>query len=137
MRFSRQIAFCAATAIAALPVASPGQSQTSFPLSDARNVGPESVRFSAAQFANRAPVVVVFGASTPNWRKARAGIQQAISEGYGVGGVFIGPTDQPPSLEIYAHGQLVTNPINLDRISQAEIAALIRAVWREHYPAKR
>lgn len=103
------------------------------PLSDARNIGPNSVRFSAAQTSRNAPTVVLFGATTPNWHKARAGLQQAAAQGYRVSGVIMGPTNQPPSLEIYAKGQHVTKPINLNEISQAEIARLLRDVWREYY----
>lgn len=103
------------------------------PFRDARDVGPSSVRFSAAQLTRDAPTVVLFGATTPSWHKARAAIQQAIYEGHPVTGVFMGPTSEPPALEIYAHGQLVTRPIDLDKIQQWEITRLLRDVWREYY----
>jgi hypothetical protein len=103
------------------------------PLSDARNVGSESVRFSAAQLTKTAPVVALFGATTPDWHKARAAIQQAIFEGCPVSGVIMGPTDAPSSLEVYALGQLVSNPINLSQVSQSEITRLLRDVWHEYY----
>ena len=103
------------------------------PLSDARKIGPNSVRFSAAQFTRKAPTVVLFGATTASWHKARAAIQQAVFEGYPVSIVFMGSTGETPSLEIYAKGLIVTKPINLDEISQSEITRLMRDVWKEYY----
>jgi len=103
------------------------------PLRDARDAGAESVRFSAAQLTKTAPTVALFGATTPDWHKARAAIQQAIFEGVPVSGVLIGPTSEPSSLEVYALGQLVSNPINLSKVSQSEITRLLRDVWHEYY----
>ncbi|MEQ6335441.1 hypothetical protein [Sphingobium sp. MK2] len=104
-----------------------------FAVSDAQKIGANSVRFSAAQMSRTAPVVVLFGASTPSWHKARAGLRQAVSQGYKISGVIMGPVDQPASMEIYAKGHHVTNPINLNEISQAEITRLVRDVCREYY----
>lgn len=104
-----------------------------FAVSDARKIGSSSVRFSAAQMSRAAPVVVLFGATTPNWHKARAGLRQAVSQGYKISGVIMGPVNQPASMEIYAKGHHVTKPINLNEISQAEITRLVRDVSREYY----
>lgn len=108
-------------------------SQVSVPLSDARNIEPNSVRFSAAQFTNDSPTVVLFGMNRRSWPKIRAAIQQAVFEGYPVSGVFMGPTSEAPALEIYAKGHHVTNPINPDQISQADLTKLLRDVSREYY----
>ncbi|MEJ7925997.1 hypothetical protein WG908_04405 [Sphingobium sp. AN641] len=104
------------------------------PLSDARNVGANSVRFSARQFSSEAPSVALFGATTATWHKARAALRQAAAEGHPVKGVFMGPTTETPSLEIYAKGSHVTNPIDPNVISQAEITTLLRDIYREYYP---
>ena len=105
----------------------------SIPLSDARNIGANSVRFSAAQFTRTAPAVVIFGVTPANWPKLKSAIQQAVFEGYKVEAVFIGPAGTTPAIEIYAKGHHVTNPINADTISGAELTQLIRDVWREYY----
>jgi hypothetical protein len=131
----------AAVMMAITPVAIAAQtrpsspSQVDFPFSDARKIGPNSVRFSAAQLT-KAPAVVLFGATTETWHKARAAIQQAIFEGVSVSGVFMGPTTEAPSMEVYAQGHHVSNPIDLRQISQAEITRLLRDVWREYYGQK-
>lgn len=104
-----------------------------FAVSDARKIGANSVRFSAAQMSRTAPVVVLFGATTPNWHKARAGLRQAVSQGYKISGVIMGPVNQPASMEIYAKGHHVTKPVDLNEISQAEITRLVRDVSREYY----
>jgi hypothetical protein len=131
----------AASSVALMPGAAGAQtrpagvtspSQIKFPVSDARNIGPNSVRFSAAQFTTTAPTVVMFGANKQSWAKVNAAVQQAIFDGYPVDGLFVGPTNEPASLEIYAKGHHVTNPINLNTISQADITKLIRDVWREY-----
>jgi hypothetical protein len=109
-------------------------SEIDIPLSDARNIGPNSVRFSAAQFTDRSPTIVLFGATTASWHKVRAAAQQAVFEGYPVRMIFIGPTDAPRALEVYARGHHVTNPIDPETISEAEITRVLRDVSREYYP---
>lgn len=108
-------------------------SQVRVPLSDARNIGPNSVRFSAAQFTDNAPTVVIFGLTGRNWPRLNAAIQQAVFEGYKVEGIFIGPANEPASLEIYAKGHHVTRPINPNEITQSDLTKLIRDVVREYY----
>ena len=108
-------------------------SQINIPVSDARNIGPNSVRFSAAQFTTTAPTVVIFGSNKQSWAKVKNALQQSAFDGYPVDGIFIGPTTEAPSMEVYAKGHYVTNPINLDTISQSEITKLIRDVWKEYY----
>ncbi|MGB3928265.1 MAG: hypothetical protein WBL20_04815 [Sphingobium sp.] len=114
----------------AQPVAA---SNIEIPLSDARKIGASSVRFSAAQLSKEAHTVVLFGATTPSWHKARAGMQQAVAQGYRISCVFMGPTGGRASMEIYAKGHHVTKPIDLNEISQADITRLVRDVWREYY----
>ncbi len=108
-------------------------SEISIPLSDARNIGANSVRFSAAQFTREAPTVVLFGADTESWHRIRSGLRQAVAEGYPVAGIFIGPIDESPTMEVYAKGHHVTNPIDPRTISEAEVTKLIRDVVMEYY----
>lgn len=103
------------------------------PLSDAREIEPNSVRFSAAQFTKEAPTIVLFGGNKTNWPKIRAALRQAVFEGYAVKAIFLGPVDAPPSLEIYAKGHHVTNPIDPNEITQAELTKLVRDVVQEYY----
>ena len=119
--------------LGAVQAESATSAESSFRVSDARNVGANSVRFSAAQVSGDAPVVVLFGATTPNWHKTRAALRQVVAEGYPIAGVIMGPTDQPSTLEVYAKGHHVTNPIDLNQISQAEITRLVRDVSREYF----
>lgn len=108
-------------------------SEVNIPLSDARKIGPNSVRFSAAQFTDDSPVVVLFGATEQSWSMVRTAVQQSVFDGYPVRMVFIGPTSEPPSIEIYAKGHHVTNPINPNLISAAGLTKLLRDVSREYY----
>lgn len=138
-RFSQCTALVVAAVLAALPSTAPAQTRAAsaadinVPLSDARKAGPNSVRFSAAQFTKTAPVIVIFGVTKANWPKLRAAIQQAVFEGYAVEGIFVGPDDTVPALEIYAKGHHVTNPINPNTISGPELTRVIRDVVREYY----
>ncbi len=108
-------------------------SEVRIPLSDARNIGENSVRFSAAQFTDEAPTVVLFGGNETNWPKIRTALRQAVFEGYPIKAIFLGPVDAQPSLEIYAKGHHVTNPINPDMITETELTKLVRDVIREYY----
>jgi hypothetical protein len=103
------------------------------PLSDARKIGANSVRFSAAQFTDDAPTVVLFGASTPVWHKVRSALRQAVFEGNPIAGIFMGPVNEAPSLEIYAKGHHVTRPIDPRAITESDLTALVRDVTREYY----
>ncbi|QDX25734.1 hypothetical protein FPZ54_06680 [Sphingomonas suaedae] len=130
----------AALAVAAAPNGALTQNRpasvadVSIPLSDARNIEPNSVRFSAAQFTRSGPAVVLFGVTKANWPKLKAAIQQAVYDGYRVQAVFIGPANVQPAIEIYAKGQHVTvNGINPNTISGAELTRLIRDINREYY----
>ena len=131
-------ALCAATAFLAIPAA--GQnvrpasaSEVRVPLSDARTIGPNSVRFSAAQLTKSAPVIVIFGMTKESWPRLNAAIQQAVFDGYRVDTIFIGAQDAAPSLEIYADGHHVTNPINPNTISGPALTQLIKDVVRRYY----
>ncbi|MCP1469869.1 hypothetical protein J3E64_001551 [Sphingobium sp. OAS761] len=104
------------------------------PLSDARNVGPNSVRFSAAQFTNTAPTIVLLGVQRESWPTIRGAIQNAVAGGYKVAGVFMGPTDAEPAFEIYAHGQLQTKPINPNTTRPELLTAIIKNVSTSEYP---
>ena len=108
-------------------------SDVDIPLSDARNIGPNSVRFSAAQFTDKAPTIVIFGMTKESWPRLRAAIQQAVFEGYAVNSIFIGPGGAPPTLEIYAKGHHVTNPIDPNTIAGPKLTQLIKDVVREYY----
>ena len=108
-------------------------SEVDFKLSDARNIGANSVRFSAAQFTRESLTVVLFGATENSLGKLRKAVQQAIYEGYPVRLVFIGPVDEPRALEVYAKGHHVTNPIDPETISTTELTELLRDVTREYY----
>ncbi|MCF8467275.1 MAG: hypothetical protein K9G33_07715 [Sneathiella sp.] len=108
-------------------------SDVRIPLSDARDIEPNSVRFSAAQFTKEAPTVVLFGGNKTNWPKIRAALRQAVFEGYTVKAIFLGPANAPPSLEIYAKGHHVTNRINPNEITEGELTKLVRDVVREYY----
>ena len=132
---SHRVICAAMLAATAMPAtAQPASnSQVNISISDARKIGPKSVRFSAAQLSRHAPTVILFGATTPSWHKARAAMQEAVAQGYQINCVFMGPTSEPPSLEIYAKGHHVTNPIDLNEISGPEITRLVRDVWREYY----
>ncbi|QIG79944.1 hypothetical protein [Stakelama tenebrarum] len=103
------------------------------PVSEARDIEPNSVRFSAAQFTEDAPTVVLLGGNRTNWPKIRDALRQAVFEGYAVRAIFIGPVDAPPSLEIYAKGHHVTRPIDPNEISGPELTELVRDVVREYY----
>lgn len=133
----RVICTSALFAATTLPVPTMAQDaakgKIALPLSDAREIGPNSVRFSAAQLSRKGPVIVLFGATTPNWHKARAALQQAVAQGYRINGIIMGPTDEPPSMEIYAKGHHVTKAIDLNQISGPEITRLVRDVCREYY----
>lgn len=104
-----------------------------FKLSDARNIGANSVRFSAAQFTRESLTVVLFGATDASWEKLKAAVQEAVYEGYPVRMVFIGPVDEPRSIEIYAKGDYVTNPIDPETITKPELVKLLKDVTREYY----
>ena len=120
---------------AAVRPASPAQ--VDFKLSDARNIEPNSVRFSAAQFTRESLTVVLFGASDASWEKLKTAVQRSIFAGYPVRMVFIGPSNEPRAIEVYAKGHHVTNPIDPETISVTELTALLRDVSREYYPRKR
>jgi hypothetical protein len=105
-----------------------------FPLSDARNIGPSSVRFSAAQGTAERPNIALFGVAKDRWPVIRDAIKQSVTDGYPVRVVFMGPMDAPPSLEIYAKGTLVTRPIDPNTITPAALTNLIHSVNREMYP---
>lgn len=107
--------------------------QASIPVSDAREIGPNSVRFAAAQFSNDAPTIVLLGLRSDRWPVVRGAIQDAHDSGARVDGIHIGPTDAAPALEIYANGQLVTRPINPNTIEGAALTRLIRDIVREFY----
>lgn len=98
------------------------------PLSDGRNIGPNSVRFAAGQFSKDAPTIVLLGMTPERWPFVRKAIKQAVYDGYGVAGIHIGPTNVPASLEIYAKGQHVTRPINPNTVSAGVLTQLIRDV---------
>lgn len=104
------------------------------PVSDARNVGPKSVRFAAALATTDSPAIVLLGGNKKVWPKIVAAAQQATFDGYPVAGIFVGPPDAKPALEIYATAHHVTYPIDPNTISQAELAKLLRDVSREYYP---
>lgn len=114
----------------AIPVAQ----QVSVPLVDRRDNGENSVRFQAAQFTRTAPTVVLLGIQRENWPRIRDAIQTAVAQGYKVEGIFMGPTDAQPALEIYAHGTLATNPINPNSIEGPRLTAIIQRISREQYP---
>ncbi|RJG54227.1 hypothetical protein D0Z70_13935 [Sphingobium terrigena] len=52
-------------------------SNIEIPLSDARKIGANSVRFSAAQLSKEAPTIVIFGATTPSWHKGMHPVKYA------------------------------------------------------------
>lgn len=108
-------------------------SDVTIPLSDARNIGPNSVRFAAAQHTKDAPTIVIFGVSKANWPKLNAAMQQAVFDGYPIKAIFIGPQNAPPALEIYAKGVNVVRYIDPNTISGPELTRLIRRVHQQHY----
>ena len=108
-------------------------SEVKIPLRDSRNIGPNSVRFSAGQFSKDAPTVVLFGMKPNRWPVVKGAIKQAVFEGYKVNGVFMGSTDAPASLEIYADGQHVSRAINPNTISAPILTQLIKDVVRKFY----
>lgn len=137
-----QVALGALGAVAALTVGTSNTvaqtrpasaSEINIPLRDARNAGPNSVRFAAAQFTKDAPTILIFGVTKANWPKLRAAMQQAVFQGYPIEGVLIGPDDAGPALEIYAKGVNVTRPINPNTISGPELTRLIRQIHQQHY----
>lgn len=103
------------------------------PFRDARNNGPNSTRFAAGQFSQKAPTIVLFGMSRERWPLVRDAIKQAAFNGFPVNGVFMGSTDQPPSLEIFADGQHVTRSINPNTIEGPVLTRLIEDIVREFY----
>ena len=107
--------------------------QASIPVSDARDVGPNSVRFAAAQFSNEAPTIVLLGLRSERWPVVRGAIQDAADKGARVDGIHVGPIDAEPALEIYAKGQLVTRPINPNTIGSIALTRLIQDIIREFY----
>ncbi|MCJ2186237.1 hypothetical protein [Novosphingobium beihaiensis] len=107
--------------------------QASIPVSDARDIGPNSVRFAAAQFSNDAPTIVLLGLRSERWPVVRKAIQDAADNGARVDGIHIGPIDAEPALEIYAKGQLVTRPINPNTIGRIELTRLIQDIVGEFY----
>lgn len=140
---TRRILSILITALITAGVASSAEAQQSrpaspsdirIPVSDARNIEPNSVRFAAIQAATDRPVIVLLGGNKQVWGKIVAATQQAAFEGCPVWGIFVGPASAPPALEIYAKSHHVTNPINPFTISQTELTRLIRDVCRK-YPA--
>jgi ABC-type sugar transport system substrate-binding protein len=138
--FSARACLSAALLASAL-LASPSFAQTrpasaadiDIPLSDARDIEPNAVRFGAQQHSGAAPAIVIFGVTKANWPKLRAAIQQAVFEGYPVAGIFIGPAS-PSALEIYAKGQHVSvDGIDPNTITGPELTRLIRDVSRQYY----
>lgn len=105
-----------------------------FVVKDSRNIGPNSVRFAAAQGTQERPNIVLLGGNEAVWPKIRGAVQQSERDGYPVRAILVGPPSAPPALEIYAHGHHVTNPINPYQITQSELVRLIRDIHREHYP---
>ncbi|MDQ0465569.1 hypothetical protein QO010_003358 [Caulobacter ginsengisoli] len=137
-QLSRRGFLTAAAALAVAPAAAHAQvtpiSQIDFPMSDARSIGPNSVRFGAAQGTERQPNIALFGVTKERWPEIRTGIQQSIANGFPPRVVFMGPTDAPPSLEIYAKGILVTRPIDPNTMPAPRLTALIKNVYAEMYP---
>lgn len=112
----------------------PVSQQVSVPLRDARDAGPNSVRFAAAQFTQTAPSIALLGVQRESWPRIRDAIQEAKANGYPVSLIVMGPTDASPALEIYAKGTLVTRPIDPNEITGPRLTTLIRDVHREMYP---
>lgn len=112
-------------------------SRVTVPLSDARAIGPNSVRFAAAQGTERQPNIALFGVKKENWPTIRAGIEQSAANGFGPRMVFMGPMDAAPSMEIYAKGGLVDRtPVNPNTLTQARVAGLIRDAYAIAYPTR-
>ncbi|MEI9849878.1 MAG: hypothetical protein WDN24_02255 [Sphingomonas sp.] len=133
---ARALALSAAAMLASGASAQTGPASASdvrIPLSDARNIGPNSVRFAAIQASRTAPAVVILGVTKANWPKLNAAMQKAVFDGYPIEAIFIGPQDATPALEIYVKGHHVTNPINPNEISSPELTKLIKDVTREYY----
>lgn len=141
-RYISRALFCALLAASAPAMAQQQQAaatrpaspaDTHIPLSDARKIGANSVRFSAAQFTRESLTVVLFGATDASWKKLKAATQQAVYEGYPIRMVFIGPVKEARSIEVYAKGHHVTNPIDPETVSKAELVKLFKDVTQEYY----
>ncbi|HKX79699.1 MAG TPA: hypothetical protein VJM34_14365 [Novosphingobium sp.] len=109
-------------------------SEVKIPFKDARSAGAGSVRFAAAQYTQAAPTIVLLGMSNEKWPAVRQAIRQAVADGYRVEGVFMGPTNAAPALEIYAKGTLVTNPIDPNTVAPERLTQVIREVSTRMYP---
>lgn len=118
----------------ARPAAATATSQIDFPFSDARNVAPDMVRIVARKETEQHPTLVLFGVRREAWPELRSAIQQSSADGYPLRAVFMGPTDAPPSLEIYSKGTLVTKPtepINPNTFSRDDLVKLIKDVYKD------
>lgn len=107
-----------------------------FVVKDSRNIGPNSVRFAAAQGTQEMPNIVLLGGDANVWPRIRSAVQEAEIGGYPVRAILVGPPSASPALEIYAHGHHVTNPIDPYRITKAELVQLLRDIHREYYPRR-
>ncbi|QIG79454.1 hypothetical protein [Stakelama tenebrarum] len=104
-----------------------------FVVKDVRGAGANSVRFAAAQGTQERPNLVLLGGNPEVWPTIRQAVIQSERNGYPVRAILVGPMDAAPSLEIYAKGHHVTNPIDPFEITQAELVTLIRDIHREYY----
>ena len=118
------------------PTGGTAQSATAphkYVVKDMRNIGPNSVRFAAAQISGDSQAVVLLGGSKTIWPKISDGVQQAEAKGCPVVAILVGPADEAPALEIYAKAHHVTNPINPVTLTQSDLTKLICDVNREYY----
>ena len=105
----------------------------SFGIRDLRNIEPKAVRFIAAQGTERMPNMALFGGGPDVWPKIKGAAEQAAARGFPVRAILVGPVNVTPALEIYAKGQLVTQPIDPRAILQERLVLLLRNTKRDFY----
>jgi len=100
---------------------------------DARDIEPNAVRFAAAQISGDHQAIALLGGTKATWPTIKGGIEDAEARGCRVTGIIVGPSSAAPALEVYAKGIYVTNDINPNTISRADLAKLICDVQREYF----
>lgn len=107
--------------------------EPSFGIRDLRDIEPKAVRFIAAQGTERMPNIALFGGGPDVWPKIKGAAEQATAQGFPIRAILVGPVNVTPALEVYAKGQLVTQPIDPRAIAQDRIVLLLRNTKRDFY----
>ena len=100
------------------------------PMSDARHIELDGVKFSATHASDDALVLVVYGKNQDLFNRTHEAAKLVIAEGYPLRGIIVGPTDQPEQVDVYTDGQLYDS-ISKERDSSEMLLFYDRDVIRQ------